>query len=53
MFTTTEIEETIGIAFKDKKWPKQAFTHRSYLNEEWKGRDFKRAFELGDAILEF
>ena len=55
MFNTTEIEKTIGIAFKDKKWLKQAFTHRSYLNEEREGERVsnERLEFLGDAILEF
>ena len=55
MFNTTEIEETIGITFKDKKWLKQAFTHRSYLNEEREGERVsnERLEFLGDAILEF
>ena len=55
MFNPTEIEKTISIAFKDKKWLKQAFTHRSYLNEEKEGERVsnERLEFLGDAILEF
>ncbi len=50
----TKFEEIIGIIFKDKNLLKQAFTHRSYLNEH---RDTElvhneRLEFLGDAVLE-
>ncbi|MDD4803644.1 MAG: ribonuclease III [Candidatus Pacebacteria bacterium] len=49
-----KFEEIIGIVFKDKNLLKQAFTHRSYLNEH---RDVElvhneRLEFLGDAVLE-
>jgi len=55
MFKIAETEETIGITFKSKKWLKQAFTHRSYLNEDREGERIsnERLEFLGDAILEF
>lgn len=50
----SKFEQTIGIIFKDKNLLKQAFTHRSYLNEH---RDKElvhneRLEFLGDAVLE-
>lgn len=55
MFEPTEIEKIVGVVFKNKKWLRQAFTHRSYLNEEKKGEKIsnERLEFLGDAILEF
>src|SRR5690606_31026639 len=47
-------EEKIGIIFKDKSLLRQAFTHRSYLNEhrdENIGHNERLEF-LGDAVLE-
>jgi ribonuclease III len=49
-----KFEEIIGITFKDKNLLKQAFTHRSYLNEN---RNLtlshnERLEFLGDAVLE-
>ena len=49
-----KFEEIIGFKFKDKTLLKQAFTHRSYINEN---RDLKighneRLEFLGDAVLE-
>jgi len=54
MIDFTNFENKIGIHFKDKMLLKQAFTHRSYLNEN---RDLKlghneRLEFLGDAVLE-
>jgi len=54
MIDFTSFEKNIGISFKDKALLKQAFTHRSYLNEN---RDLKlghneRLEFLGDAVLE-
>jgi len=48
------LEKKLGIKFKDKDLLKQAFTHRSYLNEN---PDFKldhneRLEFLGDAVIE-
>ena len=47
-------EEKIGIKFKDKNLLKQAFTHRSYLNENpsLALEQNERLEFLGDAILE-
>jgi len=52
-----EIEEKINIDFQDKNILKQAFTHRSFLNEQKnRGYDIKEHNErlefLGDAVLE-
>ncbi|MES2409721.1 MAG: ribonuclease III, partial [Patescibacteria group bacterium] len=50
----TEAEKTIGITFNDRTLLKQAFTHRSYLNEN-KNADIEhneRLEFLGDAVLE-
>lgn len=47
-------ETSINISFKDKDLLKQAFTHRSYLNEH-KGSKMEhneRLEFLGDAVLE-
>jgi len=54
MTNFSEFEKQIGVNFKDKNLLKQAFTHRSYLNEN---RDLKIAHNerlefLGDAVLE-
>ena len=54
MTNFSEFEKQIGVTFKDKNLLKQAFTHRSYLNEN---RDLKIAHNerlefLGDAVLE-
>jgi len=47
-------EKKIGINFKDKELLKQAFTHRSYLNEKGtNGMSHNERLEfLGDAVLE-
>jgi len=50
----TKLEKELGISFKNKDLLKQAFCHRSYLNEE---PDFylnhnERLEFLGDAVLE-
>lgn len=50
----SKFEKNIGITFKDKDLLKQAFTHRSYLNEH---KDSELAHNerlefLGDAVLE-
>src|SRR3989338_7966793 len=49
----SKFEERAGIVFKDKSLLKQAFTHRSYINEN---RDYRLAHNerlefLGDAVL--
>lgn len=47
-------EKLIGMEFKDKDLLKQAFTHRSFLNEHkaLKGKHNERLEFLGDAVLE-
>ncbi len=49
-----DLQKTIRVQFKDEKLLKQAFVHRSYLNEK---REFivsnERMEFLGDAILSF
>ena len=50
----SKLEEKIGVKFNDTKILEQAFTHRSYLNEN---RELKRGHNerlefLGDAVLE-
>ncbi|MDO8481620.1 MAG: ribonuclease III [bacterium] len=49
-----EFEEKIGCNFKNKRLLEQAFTHRSYLNEnKAQGREHNERLEfLGDAVLE-
>lgn len=51
---TEIIEQKIGVVFKDKSLLKQAFTHRSYLNENRSlGLEHNERLEfLGDAVLE-
>lgn len=50
----TEAEKIIGVTFNDKGLLKQAFTHRSYLNENKdSGIEHNERLEfLGDAVLE-
>jgi len=50
----TIFEERIGYKFKNKSLLEQAFTHRSYLNENRaSGREHNERLEfLGDAVLE-
>lgn len=49
-----KFEEKAGIIFKDKNLLKQAFTHRSYINENRDSKlDHNERLEfLGDAVLE-
>ena len=51
----SQLEQNIGIRFKDRKFLQTAFVHRSYLNEhpEYEGESNERLEFLGDAILEF
>lgn len=50
----TGFEEKIGYVFKDKRLVEQAFTHRSYINENRaEAREHNERLEfLGDAVLE-
>lgn len=52
--TFEQFEETVGVSFKDKALLKQAFTHRSYINEnKASGLLHNERLEfLGDAVLE-
>ncbi|HQA98636.1 MAG TPA: ribonuclease III [Candidatus Dojkabacteria bacterium] len=54
MKETKEIEEKIGISFKNKTYLETAFTHRSYLNEnkDENLENNERLEFLGDAVLE-
>jgi len=49
-----EFENIIGVNFKDKNLLRQAFTHRSYVNEnrKFKEKHNERLEFLGDAVLE-
>ena len=50
----SKFEEGAGVTFKDKSLLKQAFTHRSYINEnKTSGLEHNERLEfLGDAVLE-
>ncbi len=50
----SKFEKRIGIEFKNKNILKQAFTHRSYINENpsWALEHNERLEFLGDAVLE-
>lgn len=50
----SKFEKIIGVEFKDKNLLKQAFTHRSYINENpsWPLQHNERLEFLGDAVLE-
>ena len=50
----SELEDKIGIKFKNEDLLKEALTHRSYLNEhpEWQLPHNERLEYLGDAVLE-
>lgn len=54
MFEFSKFEQKIGFVFKDKDLLRQAFTHRSYLNERhpWNLLHNERLEFLGDAVLE-
>jgi ribonuclease-3 len=54
MKNLNEIEEKIGVEFKDKTLLVTAFTHRSFLNENLSVTEHNERLEyLGDAVLEF
>lgn len=50
-----QVENLLGISFRNKKFLDQALTHRSYPNEnpEWQLGDNERLEFVGDSILEF
>ncbi len=53
MKNLNEIEEKIGVEFKDKELLLTAFVHRSYLNEHRNVKEHNERLEfLGDAVLE-
>jgi ribonuclease III len=50
--TFDDLEKTIGVAFKDKALLRQAFYHRSYLNEDRSVKQSNERLEfLGDSVL--
>lgn len=54
MIAEPQVEEKIGITFKDKSYLHRAFIHRSYLNENKNESESNERLEfLGDAVLEF
>lgn len=53
MNALAEFEKQIGVAFQDKNLLREAFTHRSYLNENPSAGSHNERLEfLGDAVLE-
>ncbi len=54
MADTSQLEQKIGVEFKNKDLLLQALTHRSYLNEnpKWHLDQNERLEFLGDAVLE-
>lgn len=49
-----DFQKTIGVTFRDKTLLKQAFIHRSYLNEsKWTKQSNERLEFLGDAVLSY
>ena len=54
MSELASLEEKLNIKFQNKKLLEEAFTHRSYLNEnpDWAGNHNERLEFLGDAVLE-
>ncbi len=54
MITLEQLEETLGVTFKDKGLLERAFIHRSHLNEAKHIRISNERLEfLGDAVLSF
>lgn len=52
--TFNELEQTIGVSFTNKSLLRQAFIHRSFLNEDKTAKESNERLEfLGDAILSF
>lgn len=52
--TFQELEKNIGLTFHDETLLKQAFIHRSYLNEDRSVKQSNERLEfLGDAVLSF
>lgn len=54
MFDLKRLEESLGCTFKNEELARQAFTHRSYLNEAKRPLPSNERLEfLGDSILSF
>lgn len=54
MFDLSELEKHLGLSFRDENLARQAFTHRSYLNEAKRPLPSNERLEfLGDSILSF
>jgi ribonuclease-3 len=55
MTDLSELEQKLGIVFRDKSLLQRALTHRSYLNEhpDFPLEDNERLEFLGDAVLDF
>ncbi|MBU1326700.1 ribonuclease III [Patescibacteria group bacterium] len=54
MLTFEGLQKTIGIRFRDQKLLKEAFIHRSYLNESKQTKESNERLEfLGDSVLSF
>lgn len=54
MLTFESLQKTIGIRFRDQKLLKEAFIHRSYLNESKQTKESNERLEfLGDSVLSF
>lgn len=52
--TFDQLQKTIGVTFRDPNLLKQAFMHRSYLNEARETKTSNERLEfLGDAVLSF
>jgi len=47
-----KLEKTIGVNFNDEELLKNAFVHKSYVNENKDSKDNERLEFLGDAVLE-
>ncbi|MFA6023653.1 MAG: ribonuclease III [Candidatus Gracilibacteria bacterium] len=49
----SELEQTIGVEFKDKDLLTLAFVHKSFINEHTEEKEYNERLEfLGDAVLE-
>ena len=55
MNEASDLEQRIGIVFRDKSLLQRALTHRSYINEhpEFPFEDNERLEFLGDAVIDF
>lgn len=46
-----ELEQRIGYCFLDRRWLRQALTHRSHANERGDSQHYERLEFLGDSVL--